>query len=116
LWCQIDGSDLIELRDRVLVPAFTESLGDPKTDPTMLEDLAGLAALVPEPDATDVSGQASWKAMLAALAHAPDKVRRAFEVRRASAAHERTSPPPMIKKVDFCNAATPKTPFTTLDQ
>jgi hypothetical protein len=116
LWCQIDGNDLVELRDRVLAPAFTESLGDPKTDATMLEDLAGLVALVPEPDATDAAGQASWKAMLAALAHAPDKVRRAFDVRRASAAHERTSPPPMIKKVDFCNAASPKTPFSKLDQ
>jgi hypothetical protein len=115
LWCQIDGNDLVELRDRVLAPALTASLHDAKVDATTLEDLAGLVALVPEPEAADAAGQASWKAMLAALAHAPEKVRRAFDVRRASAARERANPPPMIKKVNFCNASS-ATPFTKLEQ
>jgi hypothetical protein len=115
LWCQIDGNDLSELRDRVLVPAFTQSLGDPKVDPTMLEDLAGLVALVPEPDASDAKDQAAWKGMLGTLAHANDKVQRAYGARRTSATRERTSPPPMIKKVNFCNAAA-ATPFPKLDQ
>jgi hypothetical protein len=115
LWCQIDGSDLVELRDRVLVPAFNAALADPKVDPTMLEDLAGLVALVPEPDAADAKDLVTWKAMLATLGHAPEKVRHAYESRRASAQRERSSPPPMIKKVNFCNAASP-TPFPKLDQ
>jgi hypothetical protein len=116
LWCQMDGGDLIELRDRVLVPAFVRALGDAKADGTMVEDLAGLVALVPEPIATDdAKDQAAWKAMLAALAKGPDKVQRTFNVRRASAARERMNPPPMIKKVNFCNAAS-ATPFPTLYQ
>jgi hypothetical protein len=115
LWCQVDGNDLAELRDRVLVPSFTEALANPKVEPTMLEDLAGLVALVPEPDSTDPQGQGTWKAMMGALSKANDKVQRAFNARRSSAQRERTSPPPMIKKVNFCNAASP-TPFPKLDQ
>jgi hypothetical protein len=105
LWCQIDGGDLNELRDRVLVPAFVAAMGDGKADGTMVEDLAGLVALVPEPDATDAKDLAKWKAMLAALDKGNDKVQRTFNVRRTSAARERANPPPMIKKVNFCNAA-----------
>lgn len=115
LWCQVDGNDLAELRDRVLVPAFVGALANPKVEPTMLEDLAGLVALVPEPDSTDPQGQGAWKAMMAALSKANDKVQRAYNARRSSAQRERTNPPPMIKKVNFCNAASP-TPFPKLDQ
>ena len=115
LWCQIDAGDLVELRDRVLVPAFVEALADAKAEGGMLEDIAGVVALVPEPDATDAKDTAAWKAMLAALGHADQKVQHTFAVRRASAAHERVSPPPMVKKVDFCTAAAAtKTP--QLDQ
>ena len=99
----------------MLVPAFAESLADPHVDPTMLADLAGLVALVPEPDAADAAAQPVWKAMLAALGHASEKVQRAFSTRRAAAAHERATPPPMIKKVNFCNAAS-ATPFPKLEQ
>jgi hypothetical protein len=81
----------------------------------MVEDLAGLVALVPEPDATDAKDQASWNAMRAALDKSSDKVQRTFNVRRASAARERQFPPPMIKKVNFCSAANTM-PFPTLDQ
>jgi hypothetical protein len=35
--------------------------------------------------------------------------------RRASAARERSNPPPMVKKVDFCNAAA-TTSLPSLDQ
>jgi hypothetical protein len=115
LWCQIDAGDLVELRDRVLVPALLEALGNPKADPGTVEDLVGIIALVPAPDAADAKDLATWKAMLAALGHAGDKVQRAFTTRRASAARERANPPPMIKKIDFCNAAAAST-APTLDQ
>jgi hypothetical protein len=105
LWCQIDSSDLVELRDRVLVPAFLEALGNPHADPGTVEDIAGIVALVPAPDASDARDLATWKTMLATLARANEKVQRTFNTRRASAARERANPPPMIKKVDFCNAA-----------
>jgi hypothetical protein len=116
LWCQIDASDLVELRDRVLVPAFVEALGNPKSDPGTLEDIAGIVALAPPPEASDAKDLATWKEMLAALSKANEKVQRTFNTRRASAAHERTNPPPMIKKVDFCNAAATTTAPATLDQ
>ena len=99
----------------MLVPAFLEALDDPHADPGTLEDIAGIVALVPAPEATDAKDFATWKTMLAALAKANEKIQRTFNTRRASAARERTSPPPMIKKVDFCNAAAP-TSVPLLDQ
>jgi hypothetical protein len=116
LWCQIDGNDLAELRDRVLVPSLMEALADPKAEATMVEDLAGIVALVPEPGPTDdAKDQAQWKALQAALGKGPEKVQRTFNVRRGSAARERANPPPMIRKVNFCNAAS-ASPFPKLDQ
>jgi hypothetical protein len=105
LWCQVDAEDLALFRDRVLVPALTTSFAEPRTDPTLVEDLVGLIALVPEPVATDVAAQDAWKKALAALAHGGEHLQRTFNARRAASLRERASPPPMIKKVDFCNAA-----------
>src|SRR6185369_12677560 len=88
LWCQVDADDLAEFRDRVLVPAVAQALaqpsaaGEPKSHKTdkadqraeasMIEDLVGLVALVPEPDASDAKAQAAWKALMAAIAAAPE--------------------------------------------
>jgi hypothetical protein len=106
LWCQVDGDDLVELRDRVLVPALAQALGDAKADPNLVEDLVGLVALVPEPAPNaDAKAQAAWKALPAALARANERYQRTFNNKRAAAARERSNPPPMIKKVNFCNAA-----------
>jgi hypothetical protein len=116
LWCQVDAEDLEEFRDRVLVPALGEVLADPKSDPTRVEDLVGLAALVPAPAAADAKDQAAWNALLATLGKSGDRNQRAFNTRRASAARERTNPPPMIKKVNFCNAANTASAVPTLDQ
>jgi hypothetical protein len=115
LWCQIDASDLVELRDRVLVPAFIEALSNPHADPGTLDDIAGVVALVPSPDASDAKDVAAWKNMLGALSKANEKVQRTFNTRRTSAARERANPPPMIKKVDFCNAAAPTAAPATLE-
>ena len=49
LWCQVDGDDLELFRDRVLVPALARALATPSADRTMVEDLVGLVAMVPEP-------------------------------------------------------------------
>lgn len=104
LWCQVDPDDLALFRDHVLVPALATSLGDPKTDPTLVEDLVGLLALSPEPAATDAAGQDAWKKTIGSLAHAGEHLQRMFNARRGASAHERANPPPMIKKVNFCNA------------
>jgi len=129
LWCQVDGDDLEEFRDRVLVPALVKGLGTPNLERGILDDLLGLVALVPEPQAPAPSdsdadrvrrmtaGVTGWKAMLATLDKAPDKAARAFSARRAAVKRERADPPPMIKKVSFCSAAAADTHApATLDQ
>jgi hypothetical protein len=117
LWCQVDADDWAQFRDHVLVPATAEALSDPKSPPTLLEDLASLVALVPEPAANaDPKAQAAWKALQAAIGKAPERVQRTFASRRATARHERTSPPPMIKKVNFCGAADTALAAPTMDQ
>ena len=47
----------------------------------------------------------AWKALLAAIDRSGDKLARTFAVRRATVRRERVSPPPMIKRVNFCGAA-----------
>jgi hypothetical protein len=106
LWCQVDAGDLAQFRDRVLVPTMTEALAAPKPSSGLTEDLAGLLALVSAPAATDPAPvQEAWKKMTAALQKAGDKLPRVFANHRAVAARERATPPPMVRKVNFCNAA-----------
>jgi len=105
LWCQVDADDLASFRDRVLVPLLTEALAAEKPDGQLLEDLVGLIALVPEPATTDAKAQDAWKKMMAALPKGGDRVQKVLATRRAASARERANPPPMIKKVNFCNAA-----------
>jgi hypothetical protein len=106
LWCQVDGDDLKEFRDRVLVPALTAALATKDADRAMLEDLVALVALVPDPAAdAPAATLAAWKALAATLEKGDDKLERVFTTRRVTARRERANPPPMIKKVDFCTAA-----------
>ena len=120
LWCQVDADDLEEFRDRVLVPALGRALATPGSDRTMVEDLVGLVAMVPEPtvlagraladaDPAQVKGMAAdaaaWKDLMTAIDKAGDRLGRVFTTRRATVKRERTNPPPMIKKVNFCGAA-----------
>jgi hypothetical protein len=130
LWCQVDADDLAQFRDRVLVPALAEALAAAKPDPTLIEDLAGLLALVPEPAAPSAAtlaadpkaGQAAdaWKKVMATLAKAGDKAgdkaMRTFATRHATAARERANPPPMVRKVNFCNAAAAAFPAAGIEQ
>ena len=110
LWCQVDAEDLAEFRDSVLVPTLIAACADPKFDAGLLEDLATMAALVPEPsapsaaDSTSTSDAGAWKQMVAALDKRGERFHKAFINRLARARHERASPPPMIKKQNFCNA------------
>lgn len=101
LWCQVDGADLALFRDQVLVPVLIEALGRGKLEPAQLDDLAGLVAMTPDP--TEGKALATWKEMLAAIQKA-DRAARAFAARRVSARRMRADPPPMVKKVSFCNA------------
>jgi hypothetical protein len=109
LWCQIDPDDQLMFRDFVLVPALTEALDQPRPDPTMIDDLAGLLALVPEPLPTAAPPVlAAWKAALAKLQKvAPDRYQKAYVGRRATADRERRDPPPAMRNVSFCGVAAP---------
>jgi hypothetical protein len=109
LWCQVDPDAEAQFRDRVLVPAFNEALPDPAKPPAKntaaaVEDLVDLLALVPEPPATDAAATAAWKKMMSALDHSVEHLSRTYNARRAASARERSSPPPMIRKVNFCGA------------
>jgi hypothetical protein len=132
LWCQVDGDDQTLFRDQVLVPAVTQVLTEPakRADASMVEDLVGLAALVPEPaglagpkppvDPVAVKAVTAWKAMIAALGPAGgaggDRYQRVFTSRRATAKRERDNPPPMIKKVSFCNVGDSAGTAPTMEQ
>jgi hypothetical protein len=118
LWCQVDADDLEEFRDHVLVPAAAGALANSAGDKTVLEDLVGLVALVPEPtpaapsaevDAATATARiqsvAAWKALIAAIDRSGERLAKVFAARRATVRRERANPPPMIKKVSFCGAA-----------
>ena len=106
LWCQVDADDLASFRDRVLVPLLAEALAAPKPDAQLIDDLVGLIALVPEPRRPPTRrrrtrGRRCWR-------RCPRRAtarRRRWPRARAASARERANPPPMIKKVNFCNAA-----------
>ena len=116
LWCQVDADDLTSFRDRVLVPLMTDALTAAKPDAQLIEDLVGLIALVPEPASTaDPKAQDAWKKMMAALPKAGDRAGKALATRKAASARERANPPPMIKKVNFCNAAAAAFPTTGIE-
>lgn len=101
LWCQVDGQDAAELRDRVLVPAAIEMLDKDKSNPETVVDLVGLLAIVKPPK--DAETQAGWRAFTSAL-EKPNHARYAktFADRKATAARERASPPLALKKSNFC--------------
>ncbi len=105
LWCQMDRDDLTEFRDRVLVPAVISSARDDKASPALVEDLASLAGLVPEPVAAAEAGDArAWREMTAAIEKRGDRFRRAYASSRSSAARERANPPVMLRRQNFCTA------------
>ncbi len=106
LWCQVDGEDLVPLRDRVLVPEAVAQLGKGKDHQDSAQDSIDLLALVPPPK--DNSALAQWKVFIATLEKpANAKLLKTFNERRAAAVHERASPPSAMKKINFCVPETP---------
>ena len=93
LWCQVDSSDLVPLRDHVLVPAAHDSV----KDAAARDALISLLALVPEP-----TGDPAWAALVADPA-----IAKVLRDRRAIADKQRKSPPPAMRRFDFCDAVAP---------
>jgi len=112
LWCQVDGQDLIGFRDRVLVPAALEMLSKERGNSETIEDLLGLVAVAKAPK--EGESQAAWRSFTAAL-EKPSNARYAklFSDRKAAAARERASPPPALKKSNFCISSPAEEPETT---
>jgi hypothetical protein len=111
LWCQVDPSDYVPLRDHVLVPAAAELLAQPKPDPAIVDDLVGLLALMQEPGPTEKDAGTAWKNVMNLLDKPGARYGRIFRDRKATAQRERTTPPPAMKKLSFCgiNEATAPT-------
>ena len=105
LWCQVDPADVAALRDHVLVPAVTAILANRHPDASVRDGLFSLALLTPEPSPDELVATAAWQAMTAAIVKADDKVAKTFTDRRATAARQRLTPPPALKKANFCAAA-----------
>ena len=115
LWCQVDKDDLEMFRDHVLVPSLTETLVRPKPDPALTQDLVGLVAMTPDPAAHGDAQEPwnAWQKMLAALQKSGEHLDRLLAKRRAAVRRERSDPPPMVRKANFCGAAEASTPTTT---
>jgi hypothetical protein len=116
LWCQIDTADRDSFRDKVLVPTLAEVLAAQKPDAALVEDLVDLLALVPEPPAADAKAADAWKKALAALPRAGERAQRSLANQRAASARERANPPPMIRKMNLCNAAEAAFPTADMEQ
>jgi hypothetical protein len=114
LWCQMDADDLALLREHILVPALQGAMGSvQKEQPSaVVEDLVSLFALLPAP--TEPTALTAFNAARAALKPVP-RLDRLFTTREANARRQRTNPPPMIRRVNFCGVAA-NTPGVPVDQ
>jgi hypothetical protein len=104
LWCQVDPTDAAALRDRILVPLTLKVLDNPKAEPSVRTGLLSLVLLLDEPHADDAEATAAWQKMTAAIAKAGAELAKEFQDRRAFAATQRKTPPPKLKKLNFCVA------------
>jgi hypothetical protein len=103
LWCQVDKDDLDLFRDHVLVPTLSAALASPKLDTVLVDDVLGLLAMSDDPK--EAPALDAWNALMATLQKTPEHRDRTFTKLRARVKRERQSPPPMVKKWNFCGAA-----------
>jgi hypothetical protein len=99
LWCQIDADDLALLRDRVLVPTVQEAVVHPPREPAIADDLVSLFALTSPP--TDAALLAKYNEVRASF-KSNERLERVYSTRLARARRQRATPPPAIKRSNFC--------------
>jgi hypothetical protein len=104
LWCQLDDSDLIPLRDHALVPAAEQVLANPAVDAAIREAVVSLLAVVPVPAASDAAAATAWATLQGHLDKAGPRVTKLLKDRREAAARQRIAPPPALRARNFCNA------------
>jgi hypothetical protein len=105
LWCQLDSSDLFPLRDHAIVPAAEQLLATDKVDPTILEAVISLLAVVPTPFTSNAPATAAWTALQSHIDKAGPRVTKLLKDRRDAATRQRALPPPALRPRDFCDAA-----------
>ena len=88
LWCQVDDTDLVPLRDHVLLPAAHDVMT--AKDTTARDDIISLLALLP--DAGDAEKTLAGN-------DAADKL---YRERAQIAQRQRQSPPATMRKTSFC--------------
>jgi hypothetical protein len=99
LWSQVDKDDQELFRDRVLVPTLAEAMARP-SDPASVQALLELLAMTDEPKQAPALD--AWNGIMASLQkHQQDHV---FAKRRAAIVRERSKPPAMVKRANFCGA------------
>jgi hypothetical protein len=98
LWCQVDDTDLIPLRDNVLIPAAKDLI--PSKDATARDDVISLLALLP--DAGDAEKVVTGN----------EAVSKLYRERALIAQHQRQSPPTTMRKTSFCQKPAPASPAT----
>lgn len=88
LWCRVDDSDLVPLRDHMLLPAAHDLMAT--KDTAARDDVISLLALLPDP------GDA--EKMLAGN----DAALKLFHERAQIAQRQRLNPPALMRKASFC--------------
>lgn len=111
-YCQHDPADGPLMRDNVLMPTLIDELSQPKPDPTKVDELIALIALLPEPSLPNES----WTKLMEQLAKLPGGrypkllIDRRIEVQK----QRRTSIPPLgpvrslqanKKRPNFCTGS-----------
>jgi hypothetical protein len=105
LWCQVDDTDLVPIRDHAIVPAAEQVLSTPTIDPAVRQAVISLLAVVSPPAAgADQAAVTAWNNLQAHLAKADPKIGKLLKDRQAAATRQRVAPPPALKVLDFCNA------------
>jgi len=99
LWCQVHGEDLEPFRNRVLVPATIETFKSDKSSSETMDDLVSLLSVTKRPQ--EGPPLEAWNTAVALIGKKPTYAK-SLESRHAAALRERSSPPPAMKKFNFC--------------
>ncbi|HMI89956.1 MAG TPA: hypothetical protein VK509_01270, partial [Polyangiales bacterium] len=109
--CQVEGDDVVGLRDQALIPALEHALAEPAPDKAKVEELLSLIVLAPDPEAPAAGAapapqRARWQATInRTQALMQDQFKQVFDVRRAAAEASRKTPPSHLQAGMFCGAA-----------
>jgi hypothetical protein len=111
LLCQVEDQDEYRLRDQVLVPVLKQEMQKARPDFERIEDILSLLAFAADPNPSGENNSmqlayGAWKQVLdKARGSSNERVRRAFDTRRAAVQTTRAKPSLALKRAMFCSAA-----------